>query len=621
MRGNTVRNESLIQWLRPAFVMAAIFLAVSVFVSCESERSFSPGPARDSLTAVVEGVVLPESDSFQVVLSRGESVIRTVSREGYFQFKDVEYGLYILSVTADGYGEYRSLVTVGDDHVFLDRIRIGKLPWPISQWTPSDSLVQQSMSGSSRMVVQFSRNMDRQSVEGALSINPDVPFQLEWEPDWDFLGDVLYVSFETGALAKDVRHVLTLAASAKTLSGLPLEAKVEYPVIDRRERGNPLVTLFDRRRYIEPGYAVPVEFSEKMNLASVRERLFLKPPVPYRTEWNPGQNVLYVTPETRWPVGQDLEMGLYAGYTTVSGTVGAEISSRVEVENFRVISPAGGTLKAVEDQVEMHFNLPIDMLSLRYSLDKGVTATPLKTASSRILWSISGYEKGSVFTLRIDSLASLFGDELELPASFMFEPSGAPATFRFLDSAYAAEGLLPFGETFRLSSSWAGYTRLKDADFTIFPAYPASIQWESTWNGTGVLKVSFSQPIPAGAEFMLFPDSGAIAGDTMHFSTRALEAALVRPYYGEERVLADEAIAILWNSPIDTVGFAAHVTIDPPVDSLRFGQEADGFGWKTVMRHNGFVENKTYKVIVHGVTDLFARSMKDSLELRFTTAP
>lgn len=598
-----------------------MFLAGSMLVSCESDRSLAPAPARDSLTAVVEGVVLPEYDSFQVVLSRGDFSIKTVSREGYFQFKDVEYGLYILSVTADGYGEYRSLVTVGDDHVFLNRIRIGKLPWPISQWLPSDSLVHQSSSGSSRIELQFSRAMDRQSVETALSINPIVPFQVEWDPDRIDLGDVLYVSFDAYALAKDVRHVLTLAASAKTSSGLPLEAKVEYPVIDRRERGNPLVTLFDRRRFIGPGYAVPVEFSEKMNLVSVIEKLYLKPAVPYRTEWNPGQNVLSVIPETRWPVGQVLEMGLYSGYTTFSGTMGVEISSQVEVEDFRVISPSSGTLKAIEDQVEMHFNLPIDMQSLRYSLDKGVTATPLKTASSRILWSFSGYEKGSVFTLRIDSLASLFGDDLELPASFMFEPSGAPTTFRFLDSAYAAEGQLPFGTTFRLSSAWAGYMRLKDADFAIFPAYPASIQWESTWNGTGVLKVSFSQPIPAGEEFMLFPDSGAIAGDTLHFSTRALEAALLRPYYGEERVLADEAIAILWNSPIDTVGFAAHVTIDPPVDSLRFVQEADGFGWKTVIRHNGFVENKAYKVIIDGVTDLFARPMKDSLELRFTTAP
>ena len=620
-RVNTVFNEYMRPWKRATIALAAMLLSGTMLVSCDSDRAVTPGPALDSLTAVVEGFVLPEADSFQVTLSRGASSLKSVSHEGYFQFKDVEYGLYILIVTADGYGEYRRSVIVGQEHIFLDGIQLGRLPWPITQWLPSDSIVLQSESGSAQMQIQFSRDMDKHSVEAALSVEPSVPFRVEWAPERNVLGDFLYISFEPDALAKNVKYVLTLAPSAKTLDGASLEAKVEYSIVDRRTVSDQLVALFDGRRFIGPGEGIRLRFSKRMVLSSVTDQLFLKPPIPYRTEWDLGQNVLWVIPETRWPAGQKLEMGLYTGYATQDGIMGSEISSTVDVDGFRITSPWSFSISEIEDQVAMEFNLPIDLQSLRFSVDNGVVAIPAKTARDRVQWSFSGFAKGSIFTLKIDSLVSVYGDDLELPASFIFEPTGIPATFRFMDSAEATAGLLPNGDNLELLSSWAGFTRLKASGFSLIPAYPAAIRWGSPRDGRGVLTVGFPQPIPAGMEFKLFPDSGAIAGDTLVFKTQSLLATLIRPYYGEEKVSADQAIAIRWNTPIDTLDFASHVTLDPPVDSLWFEQEALGAGWKTVIRHTAFAKNKTYTVAVKGVTDLFARPMEDSLMLRFNTAP
>jgi hypothetical protein len=127
--------------------------------------------------------------------------------------------------------------------------------------------------------------------------------------------------------------------------------------------------------------------------------------------------------------------------------------------------------------------------------------------------------------------------------------------------------------------------------------------------------------LPAGTAFRLFPDTGAAAGDTLEFSTRALAAKVLQPFQGETTVEPPRTLELLWNTLIDTAGFIDRVRFEPPVDSLLIEFDASGSGQLTRIKHAPFAKSTNYSLKVFGITDRFSQVLPDTLEVRFKTRP
>ncbi len=592
-------------------------------LSCKEESAYL-GPSADTLTAVVEGYLQPESDSFEITLSRGGIEAKTVSHGGYFQLADIPFGLYVLDASAKGYGGYRQLLAVGQRHVLVTIRRMYPYPWPVAQISPSDTLILKSDFSTPALSIRFSRSMDRATVERAISIDPSVPYRLEWDTrsGFDDLSEVIFVDLDPADVAPGRTYLLKLDTTAKTLDGAPLERPIRIPVVNRAQSDGPggLVAWPTTGVILEAAEPVRLGFSKPMDRSSVLERFRTLPSVGFRSTWDPVKNEAVLTPATHWPLNGELEVILDSGYRTSSGSVGGALSRAFLIGGFAVEYPRSGGSISITEELAMSFTLPIDTSTLRFTTTGSVHARALMTGPNSLLWSFPDAVPGTPFSLRIDGLASTFGDSLDSGAVFYLRPESAPETFQFRNSAHVSAGLQPGRDSLILECGWSAYTRLRNTRFRSSPAYPFGILWESDGNRSAVLHVSFPQPLPAGTSFRIFPDTGSRPGDTVAFGTQPLRAIGLRPFYGEQTVAVDEPILLGWNTFIDTSGFSGRVSFDPPVAILGITQDTLGGLPRISIRHADYAKATGYTVKVSGLTDLFGKPQKDTLEIRFRTA-
>lgn len=608
-----------------AMVVAGLFLAGSMTVSCSGDEAVAPRQDIDSLKAVVEGLVLPANAKATVTLSRGDTVVSTVTRDGYFQAAGIEYGLYIMDVKAPGYGGARSMVRISSRRAYVEERLQEDVPWPVSRISPSDSLILGSSRQDSMVEVIFARYMDRASVEKAFRIDPPSKFRLEWNPRGpveDYMGDILLVTFFPSDLDFGKSYRVALDSSAATEEGDRLDGTLEYTV--RRTVANPgrdFQGYFLSGIFAGPADTIRIGFPRAVDEASIMGRIVLDPAQDFHGVLSHGGTRLSLIPETRWNPGGELEASIRGGYLALDGTEGGPFSGTFVFDWFGLVFPDASTLNTVADELDMAFNLPVDMASLEFRMDSGATAVPTLVSPQRIRWSFQGLKTGNRHTLRIDALHSVHGDTLPSPFHVKVVREAPAAAFRFLDSSQASEGLGPFQDTLRLAASWSAYQRLKSATLSVAPFYPFTVRWTAPVSEEAQLHVIFQNPVPADKIFKLFPTSGAVPGDTLSFATSPLVASVQRPFYGETRVRAGEPVSIGWNTYIDTVEFASKISFEPSVDTVWAEHVSSGSGHRTIIRHSGFAPGTEYRVKVRQVTDLFSRPQRDSLEIRFRTAP
>jgi N-acetylmuramoyl-L-alanine amidase len=100
-------------------------------------------------------------------------------RNGFYYFENISPGTHQLQVTAAGYDVYTADITMQDTFfTFKDVSLISNVPPTIASTVPSqnDSLYP----GNEDIVINFTRQMDRTSVEANLSIVPSVSYSVTW---------------------------------------------------------------------------------------------------------------------------------------------------------------------------------------------------------------------------------------------------------------------------------------------------------------------------------------------------------------------------------------------------------------------------------------------------------
>lgn len=100
-------------------------------------------------------------------------------RNGFYYFENISPGTHQLQVTAAGYDVYTANITMQDTFfTFKDVSLISNVPPTIASTVPlqNDSLYP----GNEDIVINFTRQMDRTSIEANLSIVPSVSYSVTW---------------------------------------------------------------------------------------------------------------------------------------------------------------------------------------------------------------------------------------------------------------------------------------------------------------------------------------------------------------------------------------------------------------------------------------------------------
>jgi hypothetical protein len=158
-----------------------------------------------------------------------------------------------------------------------------------------------------RMNIRFSKSMDQEATEGAVTIYPPVSLSFRWM-DNDRLLEV------TSAAQYDTEYTVVLGSEVKAKIGDHLE---EPYLLTFRTEDIPDVTqpnvksVFpsDGQENVSIGTSVTVTFSEPMDTNSIQ--LLLGPRVPGKYEWNDDATVLtfrprsYLWPDTKYVIDLD----------------------------------------------------------------------------------------------------------------------------------------------------------------------------------------------------------------------------------------------------------------------------------------------------------------------------
>ena len=166
-----------------------------------------------------------------------------------------------------------------------------------------DKVEPQTLSASLRnryptLRIAFDRPMDRESVEGAVSIEPPVPLALTWEAD-----DVV-LAHSSAPLAPGTRYVLSLSDRARDLAGTPLQAAQQWPLSLA-----PLVARVSTPTLHNHDLPVSIVFNYPVDSRSFARVSRLNLAIDGAWEWNAERTQATFVPATAWPTYANVEVG------------------------------------------------------------------------------------------------------------------------------------------------------------------------------------------------------------------------------------------------------------------------------------------------------------------------
>ena len=123
--------------------------------------------------------------------------------------------------------------------------------------------------------ILFSAPMQRDSVGSSVSIQPAVPFQLEWSED-----DTRVSIVPTGAWQPSTYYTVTVGAGALAASGRPMTKPARAAFLTRDTATGLLAAtgMLDKRATVDSSFTIA--FDQPVDLASVGPAIRIDPPVP-----------------------------------------------------------------------------------------------------------------------------------------------------------------------------------------------------------------------------------------------------------------------------------------------------------------------------------------------------
>ena len=374
-------------------VAALILLCAVLFAGCFDEILYE-----SETTGSVVGKVV-QTDSGALVLIHqggppsGDAVFADPS-DGRFQFYDLPMGNYVLEVRATDFATYTMPVIVDGGRItYVGEISLSKTPHIVSSFAPTDDaevvLVKGDNSSNLFISIRFSTEMDRASIEDALSISPEVEGIFQWNQytesrytqgqyDWkseatasegaqittySHVHAVTFL-FSPKDSFPDTTYHIALSTTACDTAGTPLELPLAFS-FSTIQAASSLPSIqtdpYDGQTNVAPirPNGIRIAFPRRMDPASLEEHFTISPDTD---------------PILIWPEGNQLTIwtgGLLMADTTytirINGAaedldgepLGEDFSFSFTTQSVQVVHtlPANGALFVdPQPEIELHFN-------------------------------------------------------------------------------------------------------------------------------------------------------------------------------------------------------------------------------------------------------------------------
>ena len=162
--------------------VALILLCTLLFAGCFDEILYE-----SKTTGSIVGKVVQSDSGAQVSVSQGVPVDSTFidPADGTFRFDDLPMGNYVLEVEAPDFATHIMPVIVDGGRItYVGEISLSKTPDMVSSYYPKNDaevvLIKDDHRSNLFISVQFSTEMERESIEEALSISPEVEGTFQW---------------------------------------------------------------------------------------------------------------------------------------------------------------------------------------------------------------------------------------------------------------------------------------------------------------------------------------------------------------------------------------------------------------------------------------------------------
>ena len=250
------------------------------------------------------------------------------------------------------------------------------------------------------VTLEFPQEMDRASVEAALTITPADDLRLAWTTD----GRALVVS-PAGRWRTDQRYALVVGAAARAASGALLASPVRFSFTTQSA---PRIAGFDLQSLAAPPLratamgkadeesnlaaqvsartAIRLRFSTAMNRAEVEAGFLLSPAVPGIFSWTGP--VLSFTPIERLAADARYAVSVTGAHdlagNPISGDTSFSFTTRAAAHVVQS-TPAAGATRVRDGEVVLLFSQPVDPTAVGTALRVG-DATTGKTLTGTITW-------------------------------------------------------------------------------------------------------------------------------------------------------------------------------------------------------------------------------------------
>jgi hypothetical protein len=275
-------------------------------------------------TGAVVGTVVQKTSNARVIVMQVGPVDSTVilADDGSFRIEGLHIGNYDLVVKAEGYGTRKitNVLIEAGGTTFVGEISLSKVPDQVVSFYPDDrtEIVFDPRWSRLSISVQFSRAMDRESLEAAFSTDPPSEGTFYWgnyeqlpTPRY-FYGDALWENDPGGEITTythiksftyrmarkdcftDTTYTVTLSTAAEDTAGKPLDFPLQFrfSTVQSSYTQNAILTVPEHGDiWVDPmeNASVFMTFPRRMNQSSVEELLQMTPPtevIPVWTEAN-----------------------------------------------------------------------------------------------------------------------------------------------------------------------------------------------------------------------------------------------------------------------------------------------------------------------------------------------
>ena len=306
-------------------IAALILLCTLLFAGCFDEILYE-----SETTGSVVGKVVQKDSGALVLIHQGGppsgDALFADPSDGRFQFDDLPMGNYVLEVRAPDFATYTMPVIVDGGRItYVGEISLSETPGMVSSYYPQDDSEIVLIKGDNRsnlyMSIQFSTEMDRASIEDALSISPEVEGRFQWNQytqryytqgqyDWkseatasegaqittySHVNSFTFL-FSPKSSFPDTTYHITLSATARDTAGTPLEVPLAFSFSTIQAASSlPCIQTnpYDGQTDVAPicPTGIRIAFPRRMDPTSVEERFTILPDTDPILIWPEGNQL------------------------------------------------------------------------------------------------------------------------------------------------------------------------------------------------------------------------------------------------------------------------------------------------------------------------------------------